>query len=375
LLGHRVPLRAGFVAAALGVSLFAIPASAQASPANVKIVDTSATIDAGTINLFTKSGGGLSALASSADPVHTRLRQRIDKHLADQALAGHYLDYSQVKAASIPNPLEPGKNVDLVWSGSSNPSALHLNKRRIGKKAGQTGVSVVFNPRENATRKGPSGGSATASVGSGFEGATEHPNMYSEGNDCYTVWFNPTYSSVNDNDHQMNTCWEIWAQDKTVHFIYNRWALWTLARPSSSVIEANTVDFSILSRPWNTRAGDIAKINKSTPSAGSATCSDVASIKIGGAYAGLTGEINIPVHKCERTWVHFDAGRKQFGLDWDGSSPYQLRLDAAGDYDAVNKTVLPVWADQTFVAVSWCDWNNWCAVHYPENWKYQDRGW
>lgn len=365
----------------LALTVAAVPTGAHASPSTATVVEKSAILDAAVIRAYTVTGQ--EALASSENDrssaairsAERKLRERVQRHLAERAQSGHYLDASQVKAASIPNPLDTSKNIDLVWSGERDPGAVRVNQRIQGDDGGAIGVNVTFNPPKRTTRNGPSQASATAALGSGFEGATSHPNMYSEGNDCYTVWFNPTYSSVNNNDHQMNTCWEIWAQDKTVHFIYNRWALWTIARPARAAVEANTVDFSILSRPWKTRAGDIEKINKSTPAAGSTTCTDVLPITIGGAYGGTSGQITIPVHRCETTWIHFDRNKNQFGIDWDGSSPNQLRLDAAGDYNAINKTVLPVWADQTFAAVEWCNWDDWCVVGYDENWKYQDSGW
>src|SRR4029453_15409802 len=111
---------------------------------------------------------------------------------------------------------------------------------------------------------------------------------------------------------------------------------------------------------------------------GQSTCDTVATVTIGGSYGGITGQISIPVYQCTTTWRHFDTGRKMFGMDWDGyTQNRQLRLDAAGRYNAINKTVLPVWADQTYVSTHSCGYFfHLCNVNVVDKgWKFQDSGW
>jgi hypothetical protein len=298
-------------------------------------------------------------------------------------MRGVFLDVGQVKVASMDNPLSPGQPLEIAWSGRSVPAGIHLHRL---DQAGETtvGVNVAFAPPTAESLQATRMTAGTAEVGSGFEGVGDHPNMYKEDNACYTVWFTPEFPTQLDSQgfmtqHQMNTCWEVWAQDATVHFVYNRWATWTLAVPSSSVEHVFTQDFSILSRPWS-GGGAIAQLNSSTPAQGSSNCVELGSATIGGTYSGITAQVTIPVHKCTTTWVHFDANQKMFGLDWDGfTSNRQLFLDAAGDYNAINATALPSWADQTYVSTHSCE--NFAGVGsctaFPADtgWKYQDAGW
>ncbi len=385
--GDRKSIQFASVVAMVTLVAVGLANPATAGETEAEYVETDAIVNAIAIQSMKVRGDIVRARAvATSDPGSQRLGRRLTEYLDAEAKQGRFHDERRVFAATMDNPLLPGRPITVVWADQTAPLGIHLHKIERRDGGIKLGMNLATAPplQVDGKRMGPSSAPTTPGS-SGFAGVTTHPNMYKEApaQPCTTYWFRPEIPTVPDangdpTEHQMNSCWEIWAQNNTVHFEYNRWAVWTLARPSSRY-RVWTQDFSILSRPWRNSTAISSLVDSTYPS-GQSSCDTRATVTIGGTYGGLTGQISIPVYQCTTTWRHFDTGRKMFGMDWDGfTENRQLRLDAAGRYNAVNKTVLPVWADQTYVSTYSCYtllFTNVCSdLDFDRGWKFQDTGW
>lgn len=369
-------------AAALGLTgaLVAAPASAYAE-APTPLVEHDAIIDGSQIQLA--SLGGAQAFATTGRVASAETQARVRDYQRQQAQTGAFLDDAQTRVASVANPLHPGKQVELVWSSNSKVTGVHLHEK-ISGKGGASAANLATGPAPDLlTKVDASVRDLSSSVGSGFSGGQSPSNMYTQASwsGATTMYFDAPYGTVNGNQHQMNSNWQIFKQAGTVHWIYNRWATWTPAQALATGTppccnKASTVDFSILSRPWKTLTGRIASMGEVTPAQGATTCTETGSYTLSAPYGGVTGSVSIPMHKCATTWKHEDHIKNQFGMDWDGNSNAQLYLDAAANYNASDATVTPVWADQSYAEVHWCDYDYWvCGASANYGWKIQDSGW
>ncbi|MEU8230059.1 hypothetical protein AB0C12_10690 [Actinoplanes sp. NPDC048967] len=183
-----------------------------------------------------------------------------------------------------------------------------------------------------------------APAGNGYDYGTAPKNMYRYKYGCIEQYWESTGVS----DHYLWSCWEKWAESGTRHWIYNRFG--RFHRANYSWIPY-TREFTIRSRPW---AGSdaITSLNQATPTASATTCEATQTVTIGASAAGVSGQIGIPLHRCDSTNPVGTWGRKEIGVQFLGkTSKVVLYGDTAGDYTAKDKTVVPTWADYTWAAV------------------------
>ncbi|MDG9672554.1 hypothetical protein [Micromonospora sp. DH14] len=296
---------------------------------------------------------------------------RVQEHLDLAARNGRLIDKTKVSVSTVEDPFNRGEQVMLTWEGYKSPESITY-ARRGGEGSPSTtamGIQLGGAKTVDLNRAGPK-----ANGGSGYSAAVSTSNMYKEDGSCATTWFVPGYAS--SKDHKLTSCYELWAQDKTVHFVYNRWSLWQPA-PASAIDEVGkTTDFYVASRPWRGHEYKLVDLNGWKPSQSelTKTCTTVATATIGGTYGAVTGNVAIPINRCEHYDLDITASTRRVGIDFNGTSSNNIQMDVAGDYDAVNATVLPVWADYNWVEVQWC-WAWGAICDPPTPWVAKDSGW
>lgn len=307
-------------------------------------------------------------LAAAASP---KLRQRVTEHLGQQVRAGRLLDERAVKVAVLPDPFKRGAAIHTVWDSASVPQSIVMVRADFADGGNQVGMGVESSG-DPATAEAANGPTAT---GSGFGAGTTPKNMYKQNNGCTDTWFVPGYSSTRD--HKMTSCWEWWAQSGTVHWVYNRWLLWTPAVPSAG--SYRTTDLYAASRPWAGYESRVAKLNDWEPRSLSATCFTAATAKLGGTFGGITGEVSIPYQKCEDYWLDISASARKIGIDYqlddstNNGRTGQMYMDVAGDFNASNSTVVPIMADYNWATVRSCTGPQ--TVCSKTSFVHKDSGW
>jgi hypothetical protein len=344
-------LFAGTAVAAFAVS----PPAAQASP----IRSTPTAREAHFSGDLLKQSGRQGNLLAGSDKQQTHLHQFLDR----ESREGRLLNDSDVTVTTLPDPFRSGRTVDVAWSGARPPADVALQWLDDGKAGGAQAIGVKPAVNDAIVTSAP----GVAAGGSGYDTAVSPSNMYRQNNGCVTVWFNAAYSSQ---DHQLVSCFEKWAQPGTNHWIYNRWGLWTRATDPGGYAE--TREFTVRSRPWKGQESRLTQLNSWQPAGPSSTCQELGALKIGGTYSGVTGEISVPIRTCSNTILKVDPSTRMIGIGIEGSeSGRQMRVDVAGDYKASNSSVVPTWADYTWVQVDYCPQPFRCH----EYWLNKESGW
>jgi hypothetical protein len=306
----------------------------------------------------------LSSLPSGASGAR---KNRVQEHLTDAARAGRLVDERAVHVTTVPDPYARDTDITLVWDGAKAPESMTYAQNQLGTEE-ETAVAVGIQYggestpiRTLRTRR--------AEGGSGYGAGFNVRNMYKEDNGCATTWFVPKFPHTRD--HKIVSCYEVWAQDRTVHFIYNRWALWTPAAHSLGV-GVRTHDFYVAARPWRGHESKLVRLNDWAPRAPNQTCDNNQNFTLGGGYGGVTGTVSFPINVCQNYWLDINSNTRKIGIDFDGVRAGQMYMDVAGDYNAVNATVLPIWADY-----NWMEVRPLCsqACPSPEYWVAKDSGW
>jgi hypothetical protein len=301
------------------------------------------------------SATDLMAAARRADRLGTSsitLRKRVNEYLDQQARAGRLIDERLVSAAALPDPFKPGAEIHVVWDSSSIVQAIVLAQADFADGGNQVGMGVEVGgvPRSTRAARGPT------ATGSGFDAIRTQRNMYKEASGCVDTWFDPRYPS--SRDHKMVSCFELWGQDRTVHWVYNRWQLWTPAVPSAGTYR--TTDLYAAARPWRGLESRMARLNDWEPRSLDATCYTAATASLSGTYGGVTGQVSIPIQKCEDYWLDISSSTRKIGIDYqldddtNSGRQGQMYMDVAGDFDAINATVEPVMADYNWATVRSC---------------------
>lgn len=188
-------------------------------------------------------------LATSTRPAvlaQGKSADRVRRFLDEAARNGRLVDLAQVRVATVTDP--HAGQIDLVWDDGGTPQYVGVTSRSSAGN-NQVGLGAVFSEPEVQMPPAPSAG------GLGYESGYDLKNMYEYGSPgCRTVYFNPRYPSVGDEDHWTTTCYQKFAQSGTDRWIYNRWALWDQAEPHWAV-RAETIDFTTRSRPWSGHEG------------------------------------------------------------------------------------------------------------------------
>ncbi|MGX6605137.1 hypothetical protein ACWKSP_23825, partial [Micromonosporaceae bacterium Da 78-11] len=289
------------------------------------------------------------ALAASGSTTSTTESAVVRNLVTAQARGGKPVNAGTVKVATVPDPLQSGKEVTVAWTGDQPPADIAMQAVTAPNGSGAGAIGVKFGDETQAPpAQAPKADAPVTSGGSGYTAGLNAKNMYLYGNDCTTVFFNAAWAG--GNRHQVITCYEKWAQSGTDHWVYNRWGLFTRATGGS--VAAKTKEFTIRSRPWK---GDpsVRKLNKWAPEGPSSTCTDRGNITLGGTYSGVTGQVAIPIRTCNTTLIKSDTSAKMIGIGQEGSDVgQQVRLDVAGDFNAKDKKVIPVWADYVWAEVT-----------------------
>jgi hypothetical protein len=357
--------------AATPVAAFAAPDSKPpvvrtARIASVDIARVSHRADVSQLAIASKAG-----LSRTNSASVDRENSRVADFLDGRARAGNLLRKSDIRVATVANPLSAGHDITVVWSGPSEPGDIRLQS--VGDdKAGASGLAIEFNP---GTAEEAVGTSANLAGGSGYDAGTSPKNMYTKStwNGCHNAYWDASYSTT---DYHVESCWEKWAQSGTKHWIYNRWGLFT--RPDSSTAHPDIRDFTIRSRPWkvdlNHASSFVAKLNSWQPTGPSQTCS-TKTATLGGTYSGISGTLGIPVQTCSTSVLHIDTGQKEIGIGVEGHEPTgrQIRVDVGGDYDATSATPIPVWADYAWATVRYNSGPQ--TVQDTDDYVLKDSGW
>ncbi|WP_143234548.1 hypothetical protein [Paractinoplanes atraurantiacus] len=322
-------------------------ASSKATPA-MGVVDTAA------LQKATRRATTVNAKSEA------KLQGKISGHLDKMARTGKLADTAEVQVATVAAPNGVDGKVQLVWDAGKDPAKVYTATVN-GEIAG---FGSIFNETETATT------AAAAPVGSGYDAASNKSKMYKYSNGCVEQWFEPSAASIPD--HYLWTCWEKWAESGTDHWIYNRWGRFSRANTSAT---PQTREFTIRSRPWNyTTNTAIKSLNSATPTATATSCTATATVEIGYERSGVSGKLSVPLHRCNATNPVGTWGRKEIGVQFLGSTTDVVRyLDMAGDYTAANKTVVPTWADYSWMTVA--EDTTELPVLFEEDYIRKDSGW
>ncbi|MEU8153518.1 hypothetical protein AB0B94_07630 [Micromonospora sp. NPDC048986] len=337
---------------------FAAPvASAEARPASVR----TAQIDGATLRQGTVAAKSIN---STAD---VKSGQRLKEHLDDAARNGRLVDTLDTHLSTVADPFTPGATIQLAWDGDKAPESVRYARRDNAEGTADVAMGVQVGGNE-AVKERPRKATAGSSGGSGYAAGFNSSNMIRTDNYCTDTWFVPSYSS--SRDHKITSCFEQWEQNATVHFVYNRWALWSPAPPPFG-LSANTVDFYVAARPWSGYASRFRSLNDWAPRAPTSACDTKATFTLGGTFAGVNGSVAIPINVCQQYRMDITASAKKIGIDFDGSRSGQMYMDVAGDFSAINATTALLWADYNWVELRLCS----PSVCGSEQWVAKDSGW
>jgi hypothetical protein len=265
----------------------------------------------------------------------------------------------------------------LVWDGDKAPEKL-VYSRKYHQGGDTTAVGLQLGGGDASTMRAnrllPLGSSAGAGYGSGFDYVG---NMYLEDNGCSTAWFVPSY--VHNTDHKIVSCYEALGVNQTPIWVYNRWALWTPGAPWDPTGWVRTNDMEVSARPWSGYANRIYQLADWRPRSTDVinNCDSNQNFSLGGSWNGISGTVTLPINTCNQFWLNITAGPGQenrMTIDFDGSRSGQLYMDIAGKYDAVDKFVLPIWADRNYMQVRYCG-SSAPLCYYESPWSKQDSGW
>ncbi|MBL7262160.1 hypothetical protein [Paractinoplanes lichenicola] len=359
---HKSRGIAAAVASIAGIaSLGFMPGSAQAAPDEVPSLEVrSARITGADILKYSHRAdeAGMNAAGTSARTdaagkrsVGAKEKARVADYMNRQARSGRLLRSSDVRVATVPSPVSPGHDITLVWGAKRVPSELRM--QQVGDdENGAMGLAIEFAPDGTEETRGAE--PAQLSGGSGYDNAINPKNMYTKSiwTGCANAYWDSKYSST---DYHVESCYEKWAQSGTNHWVYNRWGLFT--RPDSSTVKPDIRDFTIRSRPWKQDLNHInyvSKLNSWAPPGPTSKC-ETKTYTVGGGAAGGSASVGIPIQTCSTTILHIDTGQKMIGIGVEGHEPTgrQARLDVGGDYNATNKTAVPVWADYAWATVQY----------------------
>lgn len=323
----------------------------------------SASAPADEIRVAEISPATIKAHAQRADKVSrsdSAGRSKVREYLDDQARRGRLLNEQDVHVASVANPLRPGRQVHFAWDGASTP-------RLLLQEAGDADVGGMA---VAATREEAGSGPASGRFGAGYDGAVAWNNMYLSNNECYFIYFDSYYSSL---QHQLVSCFEKWAQPGSDHWVYNRWSLWTRADDGPTPYYARTKELTIRARPSKGVEWKVKKLNSWAPAGPSQSCQELGNISIGGSYAS----ISVPIRTCNTTQLSISP--KAIGIKLFEGSYYgtmrQHRIDVVGDFTANDRYVVPSFADYNWVEVAYfragCGV---CGENVPA-YTWRDSGW
>ncbi|HEX6967222.1 MAG TPA: hypothetical protein VF174_00110 [Micromonosporaceae bacterium] len=344
-----------FAIGSAGAATIATPASAAEQPVVRKAYFNAAELRAASVR------------ADRLPATATKARSRVAEHLNDQARLGRVVDERTVSVASLPDPFTPGRRIDVVWEGEQAPQSIEIQLAEFADGSGQMGMGVE-------SGGAPATAIVPTSTGAGYSAGSNPKNMYKQNNGCTTTWFDPHYTA--DRDHKMVSCWEWWAQPSTVHWVYNRWMLWTPAVPKFGLYK--TTDLYAASRPWAGYESRLPKLNDWSPRYLNATCYTAGTFTLSGTYGGVTGEVSVPYNKCEDYWLDINTTSRKIGIDyqlddttWNGRTG-QMYMDVAGDFNASNSTVVPIMADYNWATVA----NQFVqGTWQKQHWVQKDSGW
>jgi len=271
--------------------------------------DTKAQVvhfDAAALQSSARSAASLSASDSG-------VRARIAEHLDMEARNGRLLDTRDTHVAQVSDPFNASAKIDLVWDSDKSPESLtYAKKNGSSATGGAVAMGLQYGGSSNKTGLKPTGGSG---YGAGFN----YQNMRKAFYGCTTTWFVPGY--FHNTDHKMVSCYEDWEQDRTEHFIYNRWALWTPGVDIFNNFSSHTTDFYVASRPWKGYDTKFASLNDWNPRNFPSTCDTNKDLTLQGTYGGITGSVSFPMNICDQ--YHLDINTHpspqgfKIGVDYD----------------------------------------------------------
>jgi hypothetical protein len=325
------------------------------------------------VTQFDSAAIAVAARGVSATTPGSVARKHVDQYLEQQARAGRLIDERTARVASLPDPYQAGKRIDIVWAGAKAPSSVSYFLEDRGKSV-TTSMSVLLEPSLEAAEPDAL---ADTTVGSGYDYASSAVGMVKRDGYCATTWFTAWYSSQ---DHHLESCFQSFQQPNTGNWIYNRWSTFAYA-PAHWSESAFVTDFYVASRPWKGTNGNyITNLDGWKPGASSSTCTTVAdgTLTIG---SGTSIGITFPIHQCKDFIPASISSSKTIGLDLfvDGQGKRTatpvIQMDVAG-YFRANTTRTDVWwADYNWVSVQWCSEALGFLCDPSENFVAKDSGW
>lgn len=357
---RKLDLAAVAVAVLAGVLL--VPSAASASD---QVAPTMGLVGAAALQAATRPA---TAISAKAQP---QLKSRVNAHVDKLARVGQLTDTAEVQVATVPDPTNADAQVQLVWDEGKVPEKVYTASV-AGKFAGFGSVFKDSDATADKATTDATAQNATPPASSGFDAASAKKNMYKYRFGSAEQWWEPKASSIPD--HYLWTGWEKWAESGTDHWIYNRWARFSRANQNGGATP-ETREFTIRSRPWDYETNtDVTRLNSATPVASVTKCSEVAKVDFGYERSGISGKVSVPIHRCDDTHPVGTMGRKEIGVQFLGKTKDVVRyLDAAGDYTAKNKTVVPSWADYSWVTTA--EDNTELPVLFEQDYIRKDSGW
>ncbi|WJK42487.1 hypothetical protein O7608_08970 [Solwaraspora sp. WMMA2056] len=363
-------LAAACTAAVVGVSGVLIALPAQAAPAATEVADARVvTFDRAELRAVTRAVSGVGG-SGRTDSVDDSLRQRVKEHIEDAVRAGRLVDERRLMSASIADPYNRGRRINMIWDGEKGPDRVTYASMGESPESGMAAALGVQWGGEDAA-EAPMTKSARVTGGSGYGAGFNVTGMRNADSNCATTWFTSGWNS--SRDHKIVSCYEDWEQDGTVHYVYNRWALWTPA-PAPWPYTTTTKDFYVAARAWSGHEYKFARLRDWAPRSGDliSSCDSSRNFTLGGSYGGVSASVSIPINVCQNYWMDITTTSPwKIGIDFDGSRSGQMYMDVAGRYEAINSSVQLVWADYNWVTVNACGVTN-CPT---QHWVAKDSGW
>lgn len=355
-----IPLRRIAVVAAAAVTalLFAplAPANADQAPQESMVVFSAEEI------------------ANSATPADDTVASALDAQMRNGVLQ----DSARMNSATFTDPNLDTGEITLAWSDSTTMASLKMGSaistdgtmQRVG-----FGVESYENPEAAAPLH--SDGNGYARIG-GYDGS----GFYEAGWDCAYVEKHHM-PPANDTPNSLESCWQKLAKAGTDEWIYNRWSTLTLGYSDTWRYKVN--DFTIRARPWSESTA-VNRLRDPQPSVNTEDCTNVASFTISGLSVPINNCVPTTVAHRETSMIGTDGYPLDIGVKTDNPRPAHDAVDrtralhTAGNYQAVDEFVVPVFADYNWIELHACtedQWGGWesCWWYDEEPDWLTDAGW
>lgn len=344
---------------AVGLLALAAPA-ASASEAGS---ETTGVREPGTQSVAVADRSELMSAAKPAERTSGEARRRIDEFVRNEALAARPVDIRELQYIEV--QLDDGATAGAVVFDHDvvdEVVAVSGEANEVGQNH-FLGAKVV-----------PVGQSVTGGVSSAGYDQASSGNATRQDFACRSLWWDSVHTV---NDHYVYDCWEKWKSNTNYRdWAYNRYTLFDAANPDSFAERIEIVDATIRSRPWAGYGWKIDAGPYNYQPNPTSSCSQT------GVGVGMgSASISVPFMTCNAAIsVLPNASQRSYGVDWNGRTTAQVKLDAAwafiADADTNANDKPPLYADYVWMETSRCLSFIGCNGTAPSEYMvWTDSGW